>query len=144
MQIVIDKNGHPVLDQFSEEGFIDCVLKITDKYETDNLYKLNLRACYMNETVGFDVTVIKDIQAGFDSEMNLIKENVYWKGMTFISTGTESDSLISALANLYDIKNSGIKMRNTETFTCIALHQGELNMADEPIKIKIFGPVLCL
>ena len=86
-----------------------------------------------------NVVVIKNIQGGFDSEMNLKKENVYRHGVTFYRAGSESDRLISALALKYGGEKKTLIMVNEESYTAIALHQGELNMEVEPIKLKIFG-----
>ncbi len=72
MEIRVNEHGYPILDQFSEEGFIDCVLKIKNLKETDNLYKFDLRASYNGNELGFKVEVVKGIKSGFDSEMCLI------------------------------------------------------------------------
>jgi hypothetical protein len=86
-----------------------------------------------------NVAVIKNIQGGFDQEMNLKRENVYRHGVTFYRAGAESDRLISALASTYSGEKKTLQMVSEESFTAIALHQGELNMEAAPIKIKIFG-----
>ena len=139
MELRVNPNGFPILDQFSEEGFIDCVLKITDLEESDDSYKFNLRASYDGADLGFRVEVVKGIKGGFDSEMSLIQDHVYKKGVRFLRTGIESDSLLSVLASLYGFDETSLQMISEETFTGIALHQGEIDMASEPIKIKIFG-----
>ncbi|WLQ15669.1 hypothetical protein O5O45_07040 [Hahella aquimaris] len=78
---------------------------------------------------------------GFDqnTEMSLIQDHVYKKGVRFFRTGLESDSLLKVLARLYGLDEASAQMTNEETFTAIALHQGEIDMASESIKIKIFG-----
>lgn len=139
MELRVNESGLPILDQFSEEGFIDCVLKIVDLEEGEDSYKFNLRASFNGTDLGFRVEVVKGIKGGFDSEMSLIQDHVYKKGVKFFRTGLESDSLLKALASLYDIDEASPQMINKETFTAIALHQGEIDMASEPIKIKIFG-----
>jgi hypothetical protein len=85
------------------------------------------------------VVIVKNIQGGFDSEMNLKKANVYRRGVVFYRTGPESDRLITALATLYGKEKRVRRMTAEETFTAIALHQGALLMEREPVKIKIFG-----
>lgn len=134
-----DIYGNPILDQYSEEGFVDCVLRIVERSESASSYRLRLRATYSGEVVGMDVEVLKNIQSGFDSEMKLKKENVYRQGVVFIRTGPESDRLINALAKLYGEQDTKRQMRLEETFTAIALHQGPLEMEQHPVKIKIFG-----
>lgn len=135
----IDRSGNPILTQYSEEGFVDCVLRIIDLTETSTQYRFRMQASLDGELVGMNVVVIKNIQGGFDSEMNLKKENVYRHGVTFYRAGPESDRLISALALKYGGEKKTLRMVNEESFTAIALHQGELNMEVEPIKLKIFG-----
>lgn len=134
-----DTYGNPVLDQFSEEGFVDCVLRIVERSESVKSHRLRLRATYSGEVVGMDVEVAKNIQSGFDSEMNLKKENVYRQGVVFIRTGPESDRLINALAKLYGMQDTKRQIRLEETFTAIALHQEPLQMEQQLVKIKIFG-----
>jgi hypothetical protein len=134
-----DSAGNPLLDQYSEEGFVDCVLRIVDRSETRNHYRLRLQASYAGQLVGMDVVLVKNIQGGFDSEMKLKKANVYKRGVVFYRTGPESDRLITALAALYGQEKRTFRMTAEEPFTAIALHQGSLDMAREPVKIKIFG-----
>lgn len=134
-----DTYGNPVLDQFSEEGFVDCVFRIVERSESVKSYRLRLQATYSGEVVGMDVEVAKNIQSGFDAEMNLKKENVYRQGVVFIRTGPESDRLINALAKLYGVQDNKRQMRLEETFTAIALHQEPLQMEQQLVKIKIFG-----
>ncbi len=134
-----DTYGNPVLDQFSEEGFVDCVFRIVKRSESVRSYRLRLQATYSGEVVGMDVEVAKNIQSGFDAEMSLKKENVYRQGVVFIRTGPESDRLINALAKLYGVQDNKRQMRLEETFTAIALHQEPLQMEQQLVKIKIFG-----
>jgi hypothetical protein len=139
MELNIDQYGDPILEQFSEEGFVDCVLKISDLIETNDAYKFHLSASHQGETLGMDVEVVKGIKGGFDSEMSLIQDHVYRKGIIFRRSGEESDALVSVLAKLYGFNNEARKMVNEETYTGIALHQGNIDMTSKPIKIKIFG-----
>ncbi len=85
------------------------------------------------------VAVVKGIQAGMDSKMELINDHVYRKGVVFSRTGPESDRLISALSAMYGAKVTPRQMVQKETFTAIALHQGPIDMTKEPIKLKLFG-----
>ena len=134
-----DKLGNPILDQYSEEGFVDCVLKITDLVETATHYRFHAVSTHRGEIVGMNIVVVKGIQAGFDAEMHLANEHVYRKGVVFLRSGPESDRLISALSSLYTGTTQGLTMVDEESFTAIALHQGNIKMESEPIKIKIFG-----
>lgn len=134
-----DNQGNPVLTQYSEEGFVDCVFKITDLVENPATYRFRMIASHEGEPVGMEVIVVKGIQAGMDAEMALIQDHVYRQGVLFSRTGPESDRLIRALSGMYGMEMSDIKMVQSESFTAIALHQGPIDMTQEPIKIKIFG-----
>lgn len=139
MEIRTDKQGNPIIEQFSEEGFIDCVFKIKNLVETKDSYKFHLAASHNGETLGLNVSVVKGVKGGFDSEMHVIKDHVYRHGVKFFRSGPESDRLISVLSVLYGNKSKKLKMVKVETFTGIALHEDPIDMTSEPIKIKLFG-----
>ena len=134
-----DNHGNPHLTQFSEEGFIDCVLRIVERSETPTHYLLTLRAVHEGQVVGFAARIIKGIQAGLDSKANLIQSHVYRNGVTFIRTGEESYRLIAGIFRLYGEKTRPLRMVEREPFTVIALHQGTINIDNQPVKIKLFG-----
>lgn len=134
-----DSTGLPIIDQYSEECFVDCVLRITKLAEDEQHYRMELSGSYQGTPVGMAVLVRKDIKAGFDKNMNLIKDHVYRKGVRFIRSGAESDRLISALAKRYGQASQNLKMVEEETFTAIALYEGEIDMRRSPVKLKIFG-----
>jgi hypothetical protein len=134
-----DNLGNPILEQFSEGGFIDCVFRISDLVESAEFFNFHASATSNGTVVGMDVAIRKDIKAGFDSEMNLARDHVYHNGVAFVRSGTESDQLIARIASLYGVPHSGGQMISKETFTAIALHQGEINLRTDSVKIKIFG-----
>lgn len=139
MSIATDNFGNPILEQFSADGFIDCILKISDLVEGQDFFNFHLSASSDELVVGMDVVLRKDIRAGFDSEVKLIGDHVCRKGVTFIRSGTKSDRLISRLAVLYGLPRTNAEMISQETFTAIALHQGEIDIRSQAVKIKIFG-----
>lgn len=116
MKINTNASGLPILEQFSEEGFIDCVFAITQLKEIDNHYYFHMAASYNGVEVGVDVQVVKGITSGFDAEMQLIKEHVYREGVQFIRSGPESDRLMSAIAHLYEMQHEVGAMVASETF----------------------------
>lgn len=134
-----DAVGNPILDQYSEEGFVDCVLQIVNLAESPAHYHFHLMASHRGEVVGFNVAVIKGIQSGFDADMNLEKSHVYPRGVVFSRSGPESDRLINGLSGLYGQTMENLEMKDEESFTAIALHQGPIDMTEQAIKIKIFG-----
>ena len=135
----IDRAGNPVLDQFSEDGFVDCVFKIVDLTETPTHLQFRLVASHKGELVGMRARLVKGIQSGLDEEMNLIRDHVYRRGVVFSRSGPESDRLIAAIAELYGMRASGTRMVDEESFTAIAVHLGPFDLRNDVVKIKIFG-----
>ena len=139
MKVKLDKEGNPLLEQFSEDGFIDCIFLIRNLIEKENSYLFNIVASYKGQEIGMKVEIIKGINSGFDENMNLIQDRVYKQGVSFFRTGTESDLLISVLATLYGFEVKNRLMVDKESFTAIALHQGEIDIRNDHIKLKLFG-----
>lgn len=139
MQIQIGAQGLPVLEQFSEEGFIDCVFQIQNLRVEHNHFLFHMASSFNGEAVGIDVQVVRGIKAGFDGQMELINDHVYRDGVRFLRSGLESDKLISAIALLYESVMTVTRMIDVESFTAIALHQGEIDMEVQPIELKLFG-----
>ena len=137
--IAFAENGDPILDQFSEDGFIDCTFRILNLVSNESAHKFHLAAWHEGESVGFDVVVVKGIRGALDNEMNLISNHVYRGGVTFLRSGPESDRLIEALAALYALSGKDRRMVDSFSFTGIALHYDDVDMESEPIKIKLFG-----
>jgi hypothetical protein len=139
MEIQTDGKGSPILGQFCEAGFVDLSLRIHDLTDDGRHYRFHLASSHKKRTVGMDVVLVKGIQGGFNSKMNLVKKHVYREGVRFLRSGPESDRLISAIAGLYGRKGGARRMVAEETFTAIALHQGKLDLDHEPVKLKLFG-----
>lgn len=138
-KIDCDKGGNPVLEQFSEEGFVDCVLRITDLQESADYFNFHLSATSAGNLLGFDVAVRKDIKPGLDADIKVIRENVVHQGVQFLRSGPESDALLARLAHLYGTDLANPKMAAKETFTALALHKDPFEIRAEPVKIKVFG-----
>lgn len=139
MQLQVDQDGLPLLEQFSEEGFIDCVFAIQKLRRYASHYRFHMAASFKGEPVGVDVRVVQGIKAGLDGNMELIQAHVYYDGVQFLRSGPESDKLIVAIAGLYKLESAPDRMTCAETFTAIALHQDEIDMDSQAVKIKIFG-----
>ena len=138
-KLLRDNAGNPILEQFSEEGFVDCVLKISDLAKSAEFFSFHLSASSEGQVLGFDVAVRTDIRPGLDAEVNLIQENVSYHGVQFFRSGPESDALLQRLSVLYGLQLSNLEMVSKETYTGIALHQRPFDMHTDPVKIKIFG-----
>ena len=139
MQLRLDPTGKPILDQFSEEGFVDCVFHIRDLRREDTHFSFRLVAAYEGEVVGCAVRMRRGIQASLSDTMGLLAEHVYPSGVTILRSGDESDRLLMTLARLYGLREAPLRMRDSEAFTAIALHQGSIDPESEPVKLKLFG-----
>lgn len=139
MSMATDNSGNPILEQFSEDGFVDCVFKISDLVESPDFFNFHLSASSDGAVLGMDVVLRKDIKAGFDSQMHLVKDHVYRGGVAFIRSGIESDKLVARIASLYGLSPARSEMVSKETFTAIALHQEEIDLRTDAVKIKLFG-----
>ena len=137
--MILDEQDLPILDQFSEEGFVDCIFKIEGLKNDQHHYYFNLLASYKAKKVGFAVKLLKSVKPGFDSDMNLIKGHVYYGGVSFRSLGQVSDDLITALADLYGQTAGFLRMISEETFTIIALQQDDTDLDCHAVKMKLFG-----
>lgn len=139
MKIRVDVNDSPIVDQFSEEGFVDLVFRIHDLVDAGGEYQFRMAASFDGQTLGVDVSVVKDVGPGFDDDMQLIKEHVYRQGVRLTRSGPESDRLVRTIAKLYALEHTPQRMVDKESYTAIALHQGLVEMAIKPVKLKIFG-----
>ncbi len=137
--IEVDELGRPVLDQFSEEGFVDCTFRIAEISSDPERHSLRLIASHAGVAVGLTAVVRRGIRGGFDSDMELIEDHVYRPAVEFFRSGPESDGLLSALAVMYGAPAQSLRMVDAISFTGIALHQDDVDMESQPIKIKLFG-----
>ena len=139
MNLKLGANGLPVIDQHSEEGFVDLTLKITTLTDDGNHYRFHLAASHDNRELGLDFILVKGIKSGFDGKMQVMKDHVYLQGVRFLRSGIESDRLIAAIGQFYGAEEAPQKMVLEESFTAIALHQGELDFENDCVKLKLFG-----
>lgn len=138
-EIIVDQEGRPLLNQFSEDGFVDCIFRIEELKENADRYCFHIAASFDQQVLGMNVDVLKTINSGFNEDMELISGRVYRKGVTFYRSGTDSDFLITVLAELYGHSFGPLRMLDEESFTALALHQGDVDMEKEEVKIKLFG-----
>lgn len=137
--IKVDELGRPLLDQFSEEGFVDCTFRIAEISSDPEYHRLRLVSSHEGVEVGLSAVVRRGIRGGFDPAMDLIPEHVYRPAVEFHRSGPESDELVTALASLYGEPAARLRMVDSLLFTGIALHQDDVDMESQPIKIKLFG-----
>ena len=139
MQIKINSDGNPIVDQLSEEGFVDLTFRLRSLVDDGDKYHFHLAAAKGDHTLGMNVIVVKGIKALFDSNMTAIKGHVYRKGVRFLRSGEDSDRLVSVLGELYGHGRSSLRMVDELTFTAVALTQGDLDMEAQPVRLKLFA-----
>src|SRR5690349_14619115 len=132
-------DGAPILDQFSADGFVDCTFSIASRSSNQREHRLHLSASHHGTKVGFDVVVVKGIRGAFDRDMAQISGHIYREGVRFLRSGPESDRLMTELARLYGLSPAARKMVDSFDFTALALHQDDVDMESQPIKLKLFG-----
>ena len=121
------------------DGFIDCSFAIRNLKSDEQFYYFDLISLHNSKTVGFSVKMVNAIGPGFDADMNLIKENVCYQGVQFMSLGEISDRLINSLIALYGLEQDSFKMVSCETFTAIALQQCDTDLKVNSVRLKLFG-----
>ena len=139
VELQLGSDGNPVIDQLSEDGFVDLTFRVTQLVDDGTCYHFHLAASHENSEVGCNVILVKRIKSGFDANMDLQKARVFREGVRFLRSGEESDRLVSALAQFYAAGTSPKAMVPEETFTAIALHQGHLDFESDCVKLKLFG-----
>jgi hypothetical protein len=119
IEIAADSDGLPVLDQFSEEGFVDCTFRISELRTDDATQRALLEASHRGRRVGFRAVIQRAIRAGFDADVQLIREHVCAGAVRFERTGLESDAMVSVLAELYGLEEATGPMAREVAFTGI-------------------------
>src|SRR5689334_11102532 len=99
MRLDGDGDRDPILNQSSEEdgGFVDLSFRIGGLVSRGSFYQFRLTASYRGSTVGMHVVLRRDIRAGFNADVEVVKEHVYRSGVRFLRSGEESDRLVSAI-----------------------------------------------
>ncbi|MGH8029086.1 MAG: hypothetical protein ACREO3_04030 [Arenimonas sp.] len=135
----IGRSGFPVLDQYSEDGFIDCVFFVGHAGVHGERRLFELRAECDGEVVGMDVDMLAMPEPGFDAAMHVFRDHVYRGGVVLHSAGPPSDRLIAALARRYRLGAFvGLAMAASVQLTMIVLQQS-IAAGDGPVRMKLFG-----
>lgn len=88
-------------------------LSITDKLEADTAFLYTVRGVFNSDTVGFIVSLDKDIEPGVLTDGSVDERAGFKVGtVKFIGNGTESDRFVSALAQLWGIPDSIYQFSN--------------------------------
>lgn len=135
----LDRNGLPLLEQFGEEGFVDCVFQVQHLTQDEAHYHFDLRATFGGLPVGVRARLLREVQPGFDGEMKVIQAHFYSGGLEISSLGLETERFIEALAQLYQIELVDGPGLVAETFSVFALHQADTDLASSAVRLKVFG-----
>ena len=122
-----------------EEGWKDIFLKITEDKRTDTSHIYTAKGLYKEEVVGLQIEISSEINAGFIGNEIDNKNGFVLKGVSFKSIGEESDELVKALAELYEIPMEKSFTRQTISATVFSLNEKKVNLAkNDYYKLKLF------
>ena len=108
----------------TSEGFSDIFLKITSDLKSDTAHIYIAKGLYKNKTVGLQFIVKSNMPNGItaEGEMNS-KDGFIRNAIKIISIGQESDELVKALSELYEIPNKNLFTKTTLVTTAFSLNQ---------------------
>lgn len=129
----------PSINQPTEEDFVDLTFKLVAwKEMPDKTVEFEIKGTYKGEAVGLKAVLKSNLVPGIKNGSEIAKGAAVKEGLTFVSSGSESDRLISALAELYGAKKK-IKMVPEFKFTIFPLEEGPIDFAKRSIRLKLFG-----
>jgi len=122
----------------TEEGFKDIILSV-ERLIKDDKGNLGIvaKGKYKDKTVGLLILVKGGMENGI-KDGAFDRQAIYTGGIMFKSIGVESDNLVEALAELYEVKNKKRFSGHLIMFTCCALEEKELDLENRPARFKLF------
>ena len=122
-----------------EEGWKDIFLKITEDKRTDTSHIYIAKGLYKEEIVGLQIEISSKINAGIIGDKIDNKNGFVLKGVRFKSIGNESDKLVNALTELYDVPIEKSFTKQTISATVFSLNEKKVNLAkNDYYKLKLF------
>jgi len=127
----------PEITSESEEGFHDMVFYVEDfKKLADGNQIIRISGNYMGNKVGLEIILRSNWkESSFGKNIGLAS---FQGVVTFHSVGAESDTLLSAMDELYGTKSAAKKMSRETNFTGISLGGDPRDLTKGSVKIKIF------
>jgi hypothetical protein len=128
----------PELAVYLEEDFVDLSLKMEALLrDSDGLCRFEARALYKDRRVGFAVVLgskwePQEIRLGEGTTQ------FYWGEAHLVSVGTESDSFIEALDQLYETNIGASQMVPDVRLVAVSLEGDPTKLESERLKIKMF------
>lgn len=87
-------------------------LRLVDEQQTDSSVIYNAKSVFEDDTVGLQVEILKNIEAGVTSDGKIDESKGFVKGSIKLSSiGVYSDNLVKALGTIFQLPSSG-KMTN--------------------------------
>lgn len=122
-----------------EEGWKDVFLKIIEDKRTDSSHIYIVKGLYKEEIVGLQIEISSNINAGFIGNEIDHKNGFVLKGVSFKSIGKESDELVNALAELYEVPMKKSFTKQAISATVFSLNEEKVNLAKNGYyKLKLF------
>ena len=124
----------------TSDGFCDIFLKITSDLKTDTTHIYIAKGIYKNKTVGLQFEVKSAMPNGISDQGEMNSENGFIQNaVKIISIGQESDELIKALSELYEIPTQRLFTKTKLVTTAFSLNQkiADLDKQDY-YKFKLF------
>ena len=120
-----------------DTGFIDLVLSISEKKETDSTFVYSAIGLYNSVEVGIEISLKKGIKAGIvNGEMKNAFVN---KGISIKSIGDKSNKFLNSISELYGIPKQNLIMKSGEIIlTCANLNDKDIDYENGQYKFKIF------
>lgn len=137
-QVMATKNGKPLfrVDQLlSNEGFINIPLNIVEQTSKDGYLVNRLQAMFKDDLLELIVHLKEDLPAG--SVDGVPKNTILVDGIIFESTGSNSDRLLTTLAQKYQINTGKLTMKSKQIFTCVNLNKTAVDYQSGNPKFKI-------
>jgi hypothetical protein len=121
------------------EGWSDIFLKITDETKTDTSHIYISKGLYKNYTVGIQIEISSKIGAGIVNGELDGKTGFLGNAVRIKSIGQESDELVKALAELYQIPTEKGFTKHIISATVFSLNDKAVNLNKfDYYKLKLF------
>ncbi|WP_029278257.1 hypothetical protein [Pedobacter borealis] len=120
----------------ADDGFIDVMLNIVDKKETDSTVIFKAQGLDNTDTVGLEISLKKNIKAGIvNGDM---KNTFLSNGISFRSLGKESDRFLTSLASLYNLKLKSEMRTDKMIFEVANLNEKDVDYNSGQYRFKAF------
>jgi hypothetical protein len=120
----------------ADDGFVDLVLNIVDKKETDSTIIFKVQGLHNADTVGLEISLKKNIKAGVvNGDM---KNTFLSNGISLRSLGKESDRFLTTLASLYNLKSKGEMRTDKMIFEVANLNETDVDYNSGQYRFKAF------